>query len=97
MASKRIGTKTRYVKTPESLREHMHVLPKLNTGDLVMIQNQSKRFPKKWNKSGVVINDQYLFKVDGSSSPTLRNQQFLRKYKPNGGTNCSQFRGCNDT
>ena len=49
-----------------------------------MIQNQNGRFPKKWDKSGIVVevrsNDQYTVKVDGSGRLTLRNRQFLRKY-----------------
>ena len=50
-----------------------------------MIQNQSGRFPKKWDKSGEVIevkgNDQYAVKVAGSGRVTLRNRRFLRKHK----------------
>ena len=92
--AKEEALKTRYVKTLESLNEHTRVLPKLNMGDLVMIQNQSGRFPKKWDKSGVVIeiknNDQYLVKVDGSGRPTLRNRRFLRRYKPHGGSRHAQ-------
>ena len=61
----------------------------LDVGDRVMFQNQSGRFPKKWDKSGVVIekkgNDQHVVKVDGSGRLTLRNRRFLRKYKPHGG------------
>ena len=93
--AKEEALKTRYVKTLESLKEHTRVLPKLNTGDLVMIQNQSGRFPKKWDKSGVIIemrnNDQYLVKVDGSGRLTLRNRRFLRKYKPHGGSRHAQI------
>ena len=60
-----------------------------------MIQNQSRRFPKKWDKSGVIFeiknNDQYLVKVDGSSRLTLRNRWFLRKYKSHGGSRHAQI------
>ena len=70
-------------------RTQTQVLPMLDVGDRVMIQNQSGRFPKKWDKSGVVIekkgNDQHVVKVDGSGRLTLRNRRFLRKYKPHGG------------
>ena len=49
-----------------------------------MIQNQSGRFPTKWDKSGVVVeikpNDQYVVKVAGSGRLTLRNRRFLRCY-----------------
>ena len=87
--SKEEALKARYVKTLESLWEQKRILPKLNTGDLVMIQDQSR--PKKWDKSGVVIeiieNYQYLVKVDGSGGLTLCNRRSLRKYKPH-------FRSC---
>ena len=60
----------------------------LDAGDGVMIQNQSGRFPKKWDKSGIIIerkgNDQYVVKVDGSGRLTLRNRRFLRKYESHG-------------
>ena len=83
--------KTRYVKTLESLSEHSRSLPALDVGDQVMIQNQSGRFPKKWDKSGVVIdmkdNDQHVVKVNRSGRLTLRNRRFLRKYESHGKQN----------
>lgn len=58
-------------------------------GDKVYIQNQ--RLPgalaKSWDKSGIVIDsrnahiDTYLVKYDGSGQTTIRNRQYLRKYK----------------
>ena len=49
-----------------------------------MIQNQSGRFPKKWDKSGMIVevkgHDQYVVKVAGSGRLTLRNRRFLRRY-----------------
>ena len=82
--AKEEALKARYVKTMENLSEHSRQLVTLQHGDRVMIQNQNGRFPKKWDKSGVVVevrsNDQYTVKVDGSGRLTLRNRQFLRKY-----------------
>ena len=82
--AKEEALKARYVKTLENLSEHSRPLPALKHGDNVMIQNQSGRFPKKWDKSGVVVetkgNDQYSIKVAGSGRITLRNRRFLRKY-----------------
>ena len=76
--------KTRYVRTLETLSEHSRPLSPLRIGDGVMIQNQSGRFPKKWDKSGVIVetkaNDQYVVKVAGSGRLTLRNRRFLRRY-----------------
>ena len=82
--AKEEALKARYVKSLENLSEHSRPLPILEHGDQVIIQNQSGRFPKKWDKSGVVVeikgNDQYTIKVDGSGKLTLRNRRFLRKY-----------------
>ena len=76
--------KARYVKTLETLGEHSRPLAPLRHGDHVMVQNQSGRFPKRWDKSGVIVevrnNDQYVVKVAGSGRLTLRNRRFLRLY-----------------
>ena len=74
--------KARYVKTVETLQEHARELPPLRHGDNVMVQNQSGRFPTRWDKSGCVVevkdNDQYVVKVAGTGRMTLRNRRFLR-------------------
>ena len=58
-------------------------LPNLEVGDMVQIQNQRGNNPKRWNKSGKIIEkldfDQYLIKVDGGGRITRRNRRFLRK------------------
>ena len=76
--------RTRYVKTLENLSEHSRILPPLRHGDQVLIQNQTGRFPKKWDRSGIIVevkeNDQYVVKVTGSGRLTLRNRRFLRKF-----------------
>jgi len=85
-SAKEEALRARYVKTLENLSEHSRPLPALESGDHVMVQNQSGRFPKKWDKSGIVLeakgNDQYAVKVAGSGRLTLRNRRFLRKYVP---------------
>ena len=58
-------------------------LPDLDVGDMVQIQNQRGNDPKRWNKSGKIIEkldfDQYLVKVDGGGRLTRRNRRFLKK------------------
>ncbi len=58
-------------------------LPDLKVGDMVQIQNQRGNDPKRWNKSGKIIEkldfDQYLVKVDGGGRLTRRNRRFLKK------------------
>ena len=84
--AKEEALKTRYVKTMESLNEHSRQLVPLQQGDRVMIQNQNGRFPKKWDKSGVVTEvlpfEQYTLKVDGSWRVTRRNRRFLKAFEP---------------
>ena len=50
---------------------------------MVQIQNQKGNDPKRWNKSGKIVEkldfDQYLVKVDGGGRLTRRNRRFLKK------------------
>ena len=78
--------RVRHLKISDKLTEHTRHLPPLKIGDTVRLQNQSGPYPKRWDKTGIVIEvrqfDQYVIKVDGSNYATLRNRQFLRKYVP---------------
>ena len=78
--------KARHMKSLENLNEHARPLPPLRHGDHVFLQNQSGRYPKKWDISGVIVevkeNDQYVAKIAGTGRMTLRNRRFLRKYEP---------------
>ena len=70
----------------EKWTEHTRKLPPLRVGDTVRIQNQVGPHPKKWDKTGRVIevmqHDQYRVRVDGSGRITLRNRRFLRNFTP---------------
>ena len=52
-------------------------------GDAVAVQNQAGRFPKKWDKTGVVVenmdHDKVLVRMDGSRRLTTRNRRFVKK------------------
>ena len=52
-------------------------------GDTVAVQNQTGRFPKKWDKTGKVVEnqdyDKVLVKLDGSGRLTTRNRRFVKK------------------
>ena len=58
-------------------------LPDLKVGDMVQIQNQRGVDPKRWCKSGKIVEklnfNQYLVKVDGGGRLTRRNRRFLKK------------------
>ena len=78
--------RNRHMKAAERWSEHTKQLKPLVVGDTVRIQNQTGQFPKKWDKTGCVIEvrqfNQYVVRVDGSGRVTLRNRKFLRKYTP---------------
>lgn len=84
--AKENALRTRYVKTMENLQEHCRSLPPLRHGDKVYVQNQEGNHPKKWDRSGMVVecreHDQYIVKIDGTGRLTLRNRKFLRRYEP---------------
>merc|ERR1711873_278739 len=58
-------------------------LPDLKVGDTIQIQNQRGVDPKRWCKSGKIVEkldfNQYLVRVDGSGRLTRRNRRFLKK------------------
>ena len=70
----------------EQWSEHVRNLPALSVGDHVYIQNQVGNNPRRWERTGVIVevkqHDQYNVKVDGSGRVTLRNRKYLRKFVP---------------
>ncbi|XP_066924333.1 uncharacterized protein [Clytia hemisphaerica] len=76
----------RHMKIAERLEQHTRRLPPLRVGDRVRLQNQVGPHPKKWDKTGSVVevrqHDQYVVRVDGSRRVTPRNRKFLRRYVP---------------
>lgn len=75
LAAREEALRNRHMKAAERWSEHTRQL-----------QNQVGNFPKKWDKTGQVVevrqHNQYVVKVDGSGRVTLRNRQFLRQYTP---------------
>jgi hypothetical protein len=76
----------RHASRNEALTEHTKNLPPLANGTVVLVQNQTGNTPKRWSRSGVIVeardNNQYLVKLDGSGRATLRNRRFLRRIVP---------------
>ena len=74
------------MRAHERWSKHTKRLPPLQVEDHVHIQNQIGNFPKRWDKTGTIIEvrqfDQYAIKVNGSGRVTLQNRKFLRKYLP---------------
>jgi hypothetical protein len=86
LKSREDALRNRHMKSAEYWNEHTKRLPPLIVGDFVRIQNQTGRYPKRWEKTGRVMEvrqfDQYVVRVDGSGRSTTRNRKFLRKYSP---------------
>merc|ERR1712115_654443 len=65
------------------LERHTKKLDTVPIGHAVAVQNQKGRFPKKWDKTGVVVDnmdhDKVLVKMDGSRRLTTRNRRFVKK------------------
>ena len=76
----------RHFSKSERLEKTKRKLAELNPGDNVYIQDQTGPTPRKWSKSGVILqslpHNSFLLKVDGSGRTTRRNRQFLRKFTP---------------
>ena len=75
----------RHVLHHEAWTEHTKELGRLELGDKVFLQNQVGPNPRRWERTGTVMeckdHDQYAVKVDGTGRITLRNRKFLRKLK----------------
>ena len=82
--AKESALKTRFLHSSESLNEHAKNLPPLVAGDRCFIQNQNGNAPKKWDRTGTVVevlpHSQLVVKVDGSGRLTKRNRRFVRKF-----------------
>ena len=80
------GLAKRHVAMKEAWTEHTSKLAPLTVGDKVFLQNQRGSNPRRWERTGTILeskpHDQYLVKVDGTGRTTLRNRKFLRKYTP---------------
>ena len=86
LQKKEEALRLRYLKVAERLAIGTCLLPPLKVGDHIRIQNQVGQNPRKWDKTGTIIEvrqfDQYAVKVDGSGRITLRNRKFLRRFIP---------------
>ena len=68
---------------PDRLEQYTKKQKIIPVGDTVAVQNQTGRFPKKWDKTGTVVEnqdyDKVLVKLDGSGRLTTRNRRFVKK------------------
>lgn len=85
-SEKESALRTRFNRSSSVLNEHARPLAPLQVGDKVFLQNQMGNNPKRWDRSGIVMeslgHDSYTVKVDGSGRVTKRNRKFLRRFDP---------------
>ena len=76
----------RHVAGHEQWEARTKDLPPLAKGEKVYLQNLVGNHPRRWERTGVILEckefDQYLVKKDGTGRVTLRNRKHLRKYTP---------------
>lgn len=81
-----IALAKRNLRSRERYNLHTRDLPSLRTGDKVQVQNQTGSKPKRWDKTGTIVetngNRQYSIRMDGSGRVTLRNRRFMRQIQP---------------
>ena len=86
MDQREMALARRHTTRQATLEEHTKKLDPLKLGMVVSVQNQKGNKPKRWDRSGIVVevkeHDQYLIKMDGTGRPSLRNRQFLRPIIP---------------
>ena len=72
-------------RAEKSSSTHSSLYP-LRAGQHVLIQNGAGRTPKRWDRSGLVVEvlpfRQYRIKYDGSGRLHVRNRQHLRPFVP---------------
>jgi len=76
----------RHSREKEKWTEHTRELQPLDIGDHVYVQNLVGNNPRRWERTGIVIeilpHKQYRIKLDGTGRVTLRNRKGLRKFTP---------------
>ena len=86
LENREIAHAKRHVRTQEALSAKSRLLSDLSVGDTVSVQDQVGTTPRRWSKTGTVVeimgHDAYLVKMDGSNRLSKRNRQFLRRLTP---------------
>ena len=81
-----IAMAKRHMRNEQFYNQHCRPLRDLQVGDFVQIQNQDGHYPRRWTRTGRIVetqgNRQYQVRVDGSNRITLRNRRFLRRIYP---------------
>ena len=86
MSHRELALARRHSRDHERWNEHTRRLPPLQVGDHVYLQNLVGNHPRRWERTGTVVEvrqyHQYVVRVDGTGRVTIRNRQHLRKFTP---------------
>ena len=76
----------RHIHGVKRWSENTKPWPKSSLGDDVYIQNLVGNHPRRWERTGKIVEckdfDQYNVKIDGTGRCTLRNRKHIRKFTP---------------
>ena len=76
----------RYELDGKRLAEHTRKFKEVPVGTSVAVQNQTGKNPKKWDKTGKVVDtadhDKVVVKIDGSNRLTTRNRRYVKPIVP---------------
>ena len=86
MSHRELALARRHSRDHERWNEHTRRLRPLQVGDHVYLQNLVGNHPRRWERTGTVVEvrqyHQYVVRVDGTGRVTIRNRQHLRKFTP---------------
>ena len=86
MSHREMALARRHSREHERWKEHTHRLPPLQVGDHVYLQNLVGNHPRRWERTGTVVEvrqyHQYVIRIDGSGRVSIRNRQHLRRFTP---------------
>ena len=84
MSYRELALARRHSRDHEQWNEHTRRLPPLQVGDHVYLQNLVGNHPRRWERTGTVVEvrqyHQYVVRVDGTGRVTIQNHQHLRKF-----------------
>ncbi|MCW4345270.1 MAG: RNase H-like domain-containing protein, partial [Candidatus Thiodiazotropha endolucinida] len=86
LSHRELALARRHSRDHERWKERTHKLPPLQVGDHVYLQNLVGNHPRRWERTGIVVEvrqyHQYVIRMDGTGRVTIRNRQHLRKFTP---------------
>ena len=86
MSHRQLALARRHWRDHERWNEHTRRLAPLQLGYHVYLQNLVGNHPRRWERTGTVVEvrqyHQYVVRVDGTGRVTIRSRQHIRKFTP---------------